>query len=285
MSKTDIDGDIVESLIGTTIEKKKSRIPARLDFLQSATGLVLALFIIFHLIFESSILFGKDSMYAITKMFEGEFIVKGGSPIFISTLAIVIFAIFIFHAFLAMRKFPSSYREYLRYRTHAKLMKHADTNLWFIQITTGFMLFFLGSIHLYIMITQPQNIGPFASSDRIYSDLMWPMYLMLLVSVVLHAGVGVYRLIMKWGWFDGENPRENRVKTRKIIKIVVVFYLLIGLFSLASYIKIGYEHKANYGERYSISSNDTRLKPSIPYVKYAFSESESLHPNYFKGDK
>ncbi|SFV56457.1 Fumarate reductase cytochrome b subunit [hydrothermal vent metagenome] len=242
---------VVESLLGMTTQKRKSKIPAKLDFLQSATGLILALFILFHLIFESSILLGKDSMYTLTKMFEGEFIIEGGSPIFISGLAIVISAIFVFHAFLAMRKFPSSYREYMRFRTHAKLMNHADTNLWFIQITSGFMLFFLGSIHLYIMMTQPQNIGPFASSDRIYSDMMWPMYLMLLVSVILHAGVGVYRLIMKWGWFDGEKPRENRIKTRKIIKMAVVFYLLIGLFSLASYMKIGYKHQVNYGERYN----------------------------------
>ena len=245
---------IIESLTSRTIEKKKSKIPAKLDFLQSATGLVLAVFILFHLIFESSILLGKDSMYTLTKMFEGEFIIEGGSPVFISVLAMVISVIFIFHAFLAMRKFPHSYREHLRLKTHAKLLHHADTNLWFIQISTGFMLFFLGSIHLYTMMTQPGNIGPFASSDRIYSDMMWPMYLMLLVSVVLHAGVGVYRLIMKWGWFDGENPRENRVRTRKIIKMVIIFYLLIGLFSLLAYMKIGYEHRTHYGEKYIHSS-------------------------------
>jgi len=43
---------IVESLTGKTEKKRKSRIPAKLDFLQSATGLILAVFIIFHLIFE-----------------------------------------------------------------------------------------------------------------------------------------------------------------------------------------------------------------------------------------
>ncbi len=244
--------NIVESILGKTTQKRKSKIPAKLDFLQSATGLILAIFIIFHLLFEASILFGKDSMYAITKMFELDFFIKGGSPIFISILAFIIFVIFIFHAFLAMRKFPNSYREYLRLKTHAKLMKHSDTNLWIIQITTGFMLFFLGSIHLYTMLTQPENIGPFASSDRVYSDIMWPMYLMLLVSVVLHAGVGIYRLIMKWGWFDGKNPKQNRLKTRKIIKIVTIIYLIIGLFSLITYIKIGYEHQDSYGERYKV---------------------------------
>ena len=242
---------VVESLLGMTTQKRKSRIPAKLDFLQSATGLVLAVFIMFHLIFESSILLGKDSMYTLTKLFEGEFIIEGGSPLFIVFLAIGVSVVFISHAFLAMRKFPSSYREYMRFRIHAKLMNHNDTNLWFIQITTGFMLFFLGSIHLYIVMIQPTNIGPFASSDRIYSDSGWIMYLMLLVSVVLHGGVGIYRLIMKWGWFDGENPKKNRVKTRKITKSVILFYFIIGLFSLISYIKIGYEHQDYYGERYT----------------------------------
>ncbi len=246
-----LNKDIIISITGKDENKKKSRIPAKLDFLQSLTGAILALFILFHLLFESSILFGKNAMYSITKMFEGEFIFGEGKPIIISILAILIFAIFIFHAFLAMRKFPSSYREYLRFKTHSKLMKHNDTNLWFIQITTGFMMFFLGSIHLYIMATQPEKIGPFSSSDRVYSDLMWPIYLLLLISVVLHTGAGIYRLIMKWGFFEGKNPKESRLKIRNITKGLIIFYLLIGLFSLIAYIKIGYQHKNSYGEKWT----------------------------------
>jgi fumarate reductase subunit C len=241
---------VIELLTKKDSYKKKSRTPARLDFLQSATGAILALFILFHLLFESSILLGKDSMYHLTKAFEAEFIIEGGEPLIISGLAFIIFVIFILHALIAMRKFPASYQEYKSYQTHRELINHSDTNLWFIQISSGFMMFFLGSIHLYIMMTQPQNIGPFASSDRIYSDVMWPMYLMLLVSVVLHAGVGAYRLIIKWGILDGNNPKANRIKSRAVVKGAIIFYLLVGLFSLATYIKIGYEHKENYGEKY-----------------------------------
>ena len=260
MSKTNINENIVESLIGTTIEKKKSRIPAKLDFLQSATGLTLSLFIMFHIIFESSILLGKESMHMMTKFFEGAYIIEGGSPIFIVVLAIVVTAIFVAHSLLAMRKFPSSYREYSRFRTHAKLMKHSDTNLWFMQIITGVIIFFLGAVHLYTVMTQPENIGPYASADRIYSDGMWILYLMLLVTVVTHTGVGIYRLIMKWGWFDGENPKKNRLKIQKIITAVTAFYLFIGLLSLISYMKIGHEHQANYGERYTHSANNMENK-------------------------
>jgi len=249
---------VVESLIGKTITKQKSRIPARLDFLQSATGLILSVFIMFHLIFESSILLGKDSMYTLTKFFEGAFIIEGGSPLFIIALALVVGFIFVAHALLAMRKFPSSYREYMRFRTYSKLMNHSDTDLWFVQITTGAMIFFLGAIHLYTVITQPENIGPYASSDRIYSDSMWIVYIMLLVTVVLHTGVGVYRLSVKWGWFDGKNPKKNRIKTRKIIKVATFFYLFLGLLSLMSYMKIGHDHQDNYGERYSISKGEMK---------------------------
>jgi len=234
---------IIELLTGKDSRKKKSRIPARLDLLQSVTGLILVLFILFHLLFESSILLGKDAMYALTKGFEMSFIFEGGEPLVISFLALMIFIVFILHAFIATRKFPASYRESIRYRTHAKLLKHEDTNLWFIQISTGFMMFFLGSVHLYTMMTQPEKIGPFASADRVYSDTAWPLYLLLLVSVVLHAGAGVYRLIVKWGVCD-------RTRSKTIIKAATAFYLLIGLVSLGAYIRIGYEHRNDYGQRY-----------------------------------
>jgi len=239
-----------ELLTGRDSSRRKSRMPARIDFLQSLSGLFLALFIMFHLLFESSILLGKEAMYTLTKFFEGEPFIEGGEPLIISALAALIFTLFVVHAGVALRKFPSSYREYRRYIEHKALLNHNDTNLWYVQITTGFIMFFLGSIHLYMMMTQPQNIGPYASSDRIYSDWMWPMYLVLLISVVLHGGIGMYRLIIKWGWFDGKDPRANRKKSRVVIKFLVGAYLLLGLASLGTYMKIGYEHQSEYGKRY-----------------------------------
>ena len=241
---------IVESLLGKTTEKKKSRMPARLDFLQSATGLFLAIFMIFHMLFVSTILISKDFMLSVTKAFELSFIFEGGStiPVFITIL--IVFIIFIFHAFLALRKFPISYREYLRLKTHSNLMKHGDTKLWIIQVGTGFALFFLGSVHLYIMLTNPGNIGPYASSDRVYSDMMWPLYIMLLAAVEFHGAIGLYRLSVKWGWFDGDDPKATRKKLKKIKNILTWFFLILGFTTLFAYMKIGYEHRHNVGERY-----------------------------------
>jgi fumarate reductase subunit C len=242
--------DAAELLTGRDAQKKRSRIPAKLDWLQSMTGVFLALFIVFHLLFESSILFGKEAMYVLSKMFEGEPFIEPGEPLIVSALAAAVFALFILHAFLAMRKFTSSYREYKRYQEHRKMLNHSDTNLWLLQITTGFMMFFLGSVHLYIVMVQPEKIGPYASSDRVFSETMWPLYLMLLISVVLHTAAGVYRLIVKWGVFDGKDPRKSRKVSRKVIQAAAVFYMVLGLVSLAAYIKIGYEHQDAYGSRY-----------------------------------
>ncbi len=94
-----------------------------------------------------------------------------------------VFIIFIAHAGLAMRKFPIDYKQYKTFRTHMGAMGHEDTSLWFIQAYTGFAMFFLGSVHLYIMLTHPDQIGPYASADRVFSDWMWPLYILLLLAV------------------------------------------------------------------------------------------------------
>ncbi|HIQ46500.1 MAG TPA: fumarate reductase cytochrome b subunit [Sulfurovum sp.] len=242
--------NVVESLLGETSDKKKSRTPARLDFLQSASGLFLAVFMILHMLFVSTILISKDFMLSVTKAFELSFIFEGGSSVPVFIAISIVSAIFIFHAFLAMRKFPISYRQYLRLKTNSNLMNHGDTKLWIIQVITGFALFFLGSIHLYTMLTNPGNIGPYASSDRVFSDLMWPLYIVLLIAVEFHGSIGLYRLSVKWGWFEGEDSKVSRKKLKKVKIILTVVMLTLGIMTLLAYMKIGYDHQDNYGERY-----------------------------------
>ena len=100
------DNKIIESYTGVAKNNRASRMPATLDWLQSATGLFLALFMIAHMFFVSSILISDKAMYTITKMFELDFIIDGGCPLVVTIIGIVVFAVFVLHAFLAMRKFP-----------------------------------------------------------------------------------------------------------------------------------------------------------------------------------
>jgi len=196
---------------------------------------------------------GKDAMLWITKLMEGAPLTPDGTgyPILVTGVGLLIFALFIFHAGLAMRKFPASWKQHKIFRSHMSMMKHEDTNHWYTQAVTGFIMFFLGSVHIYVLMTNPDKIGPYASADRFYTDWMWPLYLVLLFAVELHAAIGMYRLAIKWGIFDGKNPRETRKKLKLVKKLTTVFFLTLGLLSFAAYMKIGYEHRDQAGERYS----------------------------------
>ena len=244
--------DLIEGYLGKTVDGKKSRLPAKLDYLQSVTGGFLALFMWGHMLLVSSILVSKDFMYTITKLLEGSFIIDGGSPILVSITAFVIFVIFIAHAALGMRKLPGNFKQYQVMKAHAKNMQHDDTKLWFTQAGTGFTMFFLGSVHLYIIMTNSDAIGPYASADRIWSEWMWPLYILLLLAVELHGTIGLYRLCVKWGWFDGENPRETRKALKKVKWGLTVFFLVLGFASLAAYMKIGMDqvNNGNVGNKY-----------------------------------
>ena len=241
-------------------EKKIDRTPARLDFIQSSTGLILGLFIMGHLLFEASILISKEMMYKVTIMFEGYYFFGERYPGIISFLAAAIFAIFILHAGVALRKFPSKYHEYKTMRKHTATMKHEDSSLWMIQVITGFAMFFLGSIHLYTMISQPENIGPYASSYRVVQQWMGPVYLLLLFSVVGHAFIGLYRLALKWGLLEGKNSKESRKIYKVLLKIFVLVYLVIGSFSLARYVQIGLTHDYGNSQRYQPKTIDLEQK-------------------------
>ena len=227
-----------------------ARWPARLDLLQSSTGLLLGLFMWVHMMFVSSILLGNDAMWTVARFFEGYYFFGRSLPWLVSLLVGCVFALFIAHAALALRKFPSSYRQYREFRGHMAAMKHSDTSLWYWQVVTGFGLFFMASVHLYIMMTHPSRIGPFESADRVWTDLMWPLYLVMLFAVEFHGGIGLYRLALKWGWFEGSNPAATRRRLKGFKWAITVFFLALGLATLAAYVKIGIEHAPDYGQPY-----------------------------------
>ena len=231
---------------------RNSRVPALLDLVQGLSGLLLALFMWGHMLFVSSILLGKDVMYTVTRLFEGYYFFGEPHPWIVSIVVFAVLLLFVLHAALAMRKFPASYRQYSILRQHQSKLRHTDTNLWFIQVYTGFAMFFLGSAHLFQMLVNPGDIGPYASADRVWGG-MWPVYLLLLLAVELHGGIGLYRLAVKWGWFESDDPAVGRRRLIRAKWVITISFLLLGLASLAAYMKIGWEHQDRAGERYQPS--------------------------------
>lgn len=224
--------------------------PARMDLLQSLSGLALVLFVWCHMFFESSILLGKDAMLWVTRMFEGEHLLGTPYPALVSVAAALIFTLVVIHALLALRKFPASYRQYRQLHRHTKNLQHQDTDLWVLQVATGFALFFLASTHLFMVLLQPDNIGPYASADRIWSGRFWLLYAPLLLCAHLHAGVGAYRLAVKWLPLPAGNFEATRRRLKRLMWGIIGFFLCLGAASLITYMAIGYGHADRVGERY-----------------------------------
>jgi fumarate reductase subunit C len=222
-----------------------------LDLLQSGTGLALGLFMWVHMLFVASILLGKDAMWAVTKFFEGYFFFGRSHPAIVAALVAIVIGLLVVHAGTAMRRMPSSYREWRAFREHAAALRHSDTRLWGWQVGTAFALFFLASAHLYTMLAHPEAIGPYASSDRVWSGRMWPLYLALLFAVEVHGGIGLYRLAVKWGWFGAADSVDARRRLRRFKTRLTALLLMLGLATLAAYAVIGYQHRDRAGERYS----------------------------------
>ena len=111
-------------------------------------------------------------------------------------------------------------------------------------------LFFMATIHLYDMLTQPALIGPYESADRVWTGNMWPLYLMLLFAAELHASVGLYRLAIKWGWFSSDHPVRSRRRLLWAKHGISAFFITLGLVTLSAYVELGRNHAENAGERY-----------------------------------
>ena len=236
--------------VGLTGTAHRSRWPARLDFIQSGTGLIVALFMWGHMFFVSTILISNDAMWTVTKFFEGYFFFGRSYVGIVSFIVAGVVALIVVHAFLAMRKFPINYRQFTTFRSHMKMIRHEDTTLWAWQAFTGFALFFLAAPHVYIMLTHPDLIGPFESADRVWSGHYWPLYILLLLALELHGGIGLYRLMVKWQWFAGPAPNATRKRLKTLKWVLTAFFLILGFTTLAAYIKIGIAHAPNYGQPY-----------------------------------
>lgn len=230
--------------------KHSTRLAAWLDILQGTTGLLLVLFMWVHMLMVSSILLGKDAMHFVARMFEGEPLFGKSYPILVSIFASLILGTVVVHATLALRRLPASGAQYQILHQHLSGLRHRDSWFWYIQVITGLLLLFLTSMHLFQMILHPADIGPYESADRVWSGRMWPIYLTLLFVVEIHGGIGLYRLMIKWGLFLGGAPKLARRRLQRLKWLITTFFLILGLLTLAAYMKLGYEHRHQVGERY-----------------------------------
>lgn len=229
-AKTILDGiDLVET-------KQKSKAYAWCDVLQSGTGLILGLFLFCHMAFTSSILLGKDTFWTLCS-FTGGYFIDGVDHLWMHSAFVgVIFILVVIHAITALRKFPSNYKAFRIMRGHYKLLRHTDTTLWWVQLITGVILTGLVFPHMFPMLMNPGDIGPYGSGLEVYNSWLWVVFLFLIVTE-LHGMIGLYRLCMKW---CGPS-NATRSFLRKLTFVVIVLMIAMGSCTIMGFYNAGSE--------------------------------------------
>ncbi|QFU21136.1 fumarate reductase cytochrome b subunit [Shewanella eurypsychrophilus] len=230
--------DNTTNTIKTTNTVAKGRVnrwSAWLDMSQSISGVILALFLWTHLVLVSSILLGGDAMTWVAGLMELNFLSADGHgyPWVVSLVAIGIGALVFIHVLVALQKLPLSIKQQSALRKQMSTIKHGDTQQWVWQAVTGVIIFVLLPVHLWLIGSAPETIGPSGSASRIWNDGAWLLYLPLLLSVELHAAIGVYRVAIKWG---AARDLNTRARMKKIKVIISVVFVLIGVASLLAFL-------------------------------------------------
>jgi len=210
------------------------------ELASGASGLALALFMWGHMVLVGSILTGERGFNWMATMLEDYYIAQ--------PTVLVILLLFLVHAVLASRKIPAQLAERKRMLRLGKDLAHAgrdnpstanvlsaqqphvESLLWIWQVRTGMVILVLGSFHLILLgidvMTPLFGAGPgieaVTSIARVRAGL-WLPYAILLVCVEFHAGIGLYRLAIKW--------ISGTFLTRKTLRILehMLLWFFLGL--------------------------------------------------------
>ncbi|MDX2413510.1 MAG: hypothetical protein QNK16_13475 [Woeseiaceae bacterium] len=199
------------------------------ELLSGGSGLVLALFMWGHMVLVGSILTGERGFNWLAGMLEDYYIAQ--------PTVLAIFILFLVHAALAARKIPAQLTERRQMIKLGRDLKassgfdpHVESMLWIWQVRTGMLILVLGSFHLILLsmdtltplFGERPGIEAVTSVARVRAGL-WLPYAILLVCVEFHAGIGLYRLAIKWG--------AGTLLTRKMLRIVehILLWFFLGL--------------------------------------------------------
>lgn len=202
---------------------RSRRAAAVFDLLEAGSGITLALFLWVHMMFVATVIFGARTFDGIARFLDEAALSYVGIP--------PVIALFFLHFLLAARKIPFTWREQRIVWAHAGHLKHKDTWTWLVQAATGMAILLLASIHFWtVLVSWP--IESALSGFRVSQNSYLTFYLVLLVLGEIHAGIGLYRLAVKWGW----PPRR---KAERVVEIISAVMLLVGLAALVAFRRLG----------------------------------------------
>lgn len=210
------------------------------ELTSGVSGLALAVFMWGHMILVGSILTGARGFDWLAGFLEDYYIAQ--------PTVVAILVLFVVHAAFASRKIPAKLAERRKMiALHKGLARagrnrpatasplspaqaHLDSILWIWQVRTGMVILVIGSFHIILLavdVLTPlfgnyTGIEAVSSTARVAAGL-WLPYAILLVCVEFHAGVGLYRLGVKWG--------AGRFLSRRTLNVIehVLLWFFLGL--------------------------------------------------------
>jgi fumarate reductase subunit C len=209
----------------TTYVRAPSWTSAYLDWLQMLSGAGLILFMWSHMLLVASVNLGANVMNGIAAFFEDNYMVQVGGP--------MIAGVFLLHFILAVRKVPFRAEEVSTIWKLSKRLRHKDTWLWVIQAATAMIILIMGSIHMWVVLTD-LPITAAKSAARIQGGYWFIFFLILLPIIELHVGIGFYRIAVKWGFVR----QKGRKGFKGFENILTAIFIVIGLITIIRFLTL-----------------------------------------------
>lgn len=200
---------------------RNPRVDMLVDLVELASGILLVGFLWTHMLFVAAILLGVTTFDRLSAFLDEYYLSYIGIP-FILLVALV-------HIVVAGRRIPNKWKEQRIILRHSKMLGHTDTWIWVFQTITGMAILVLAGIHVWMVLTG-WPIRAVTSAGRIQSFLWF--YIILLLAGEYHAGFGLYRQFVKWGWI-------NRHTIGAVLKTITVIIVALGAVTLWAFMRLG----------------------------------------------
>lgn len=187
-----------------------------IDVAELASGLALVGFLWTHMLFVGTVLLGPEIFNSVPKTLEAYFLAQVGIP-FVAVLILT-------HMVLAGRRIPNRFRDMKVVWRHTRSLGHFDTWTWLFQVATGTAIGILAAAHIWTVVSK-WDINMEVSSGRVAQSPYFIFYILLLLFGEYHAGIGLYRQAVKWGWL-------NRKTVGWVLDAVTLLIVIMGVAAL-----------------------------------------------------
>ncbi len=227
--------ELAKTLQVTLNKKANPKTDLYVDLAQSLSGVFLVGFLWMHMLFVATIIVSPELFNSLSEGLDKYYLAQVGIP---ATILLIIC-----HIFLAGRRAPMRLRDMRIAWRMTKMMGHADTWIWAGQVITALLVGIFASMHLWTVLTQwplraatsaarVASVGP---ADPSWGGFTFPFMIVFYVIFLLvgeyHAGFGLYRILVKWGWFE-------RHKMGYVLKGITVIIVALGFIALYTFTKI-----------------------------------------------